>query len=40
MSEGDSQIQPVANATSLDDLVGLQGNNYLSWEHWTDFLDF
>lgn len=39
MSEEASQIQPVANEIGLDSLVGLQGNDYISWEHSTDFLD-
>jgi hypothetical protein len=39
MSEENSQIQPVVNTVGLDTLVGLQGNDFMSWEHWTDFLD-
>lgn len=39
MIEEASELQPVANATCLDSLVGLQGSDYISWEHWTNFLD-
>ncbi|KAL1878407.1 hypothetical protein Plec18167_004479 [Paecilomyces lecythidis] len=39
MNEEASQIQPVANAIGLESLVDLQGTEYVSWEHWTDFLD-